>query len=126
MPTKRKSAYFAATQATVQQDSTTVSPSHSEEVAQEERSTVEPSYRETPERLYSQTVTQRDGETVQEKQEKTSFYLRPALLEKLDDLAHEYRKRTGHRINRNDIVRHLVEGCSLDSLAGLKPLDRKK
>ena len=56
----------------------------------------------------------------------TNPYLRQELLDKLDDLAYDYRKATGHRVNRNDIVRHLVEGCPLDSLAGLKPLERKK
>ena len=115
---KRKSAFTTAMKEAQQPHSDTVQPLDSE--------TVEQSYRETPERLYSQTVTRRDGETVQDKQEKTSFYLTPALLEKLDDLAHEYRKRSGHRVNRNDIVRYLVEGCSLESLDGLKPLERKK
>jgi hypothetical protein len=49
----------------------------------------------------------------------TSIYLTPKQLDKLDDLAYLYNKRTGKRINRNDIVRHLVDACDIGSLQGL-------
>jgi hypothetical protein len=49
----------------------------------------------------------------------TSFYLTPAQLRKLDDLAYTYNGRTGKRINRNDIIRHLVDICDIGNLQGL-------
>jgi hypothetical protein len=112
MMPKRKSAYFAATQAAQQQqDSETVAPSQGE--------TETPFYRETEERLYSNTVTQQERETG-EQFEKTSFYITAEQSEKLDDLAHEHKKQTGQRINRNDIVRFLIDQATLESLAGIK------
>jgi hypothetical protein len=49
----------------------------------------------------------------------TSFYLTLAQLRKLDDLAYTYNGRTGKRINRNDIIRHLVDTCDIGHLQGL-------
>lgn len=49
----------------------------------------------------------------------TSFYLTPIQLRKLDDLAYTYNGRTGKRINRNDIIRHLVDTCDIGNLQGL-------
>jgi len=49
----------------------------------------------------------------------TSFYLTPDQLRKLDDLAYTYNGRTGKRINRNDIIRHLVDTCDIGNLQGL-------
>lgn len=49
----------------------------------------------------------------------TSFYLTPTQLRKLDDLAYTYNGRTGKRINRNDIIRHLVDTCDIGNLQGL-------
>jgi hypothetical protein len=51
---------------------------------------------------------------------QTSFYLSPEQLLKLDDLAHNHYRRTGKRINRNDIVRHLVDRCQLNDIADLE------
>jgi hypothetical protein len=104
MAAKRKSAYFAATEAAQKQ---------------QESETVIPSYSETEERLYGNTVTRQERETV-EQFEKTTFYLTPEQVEKLDDLAHDYKKQTGQRINRNDIVRYLIDQATADSLDGIK------
>ena len=49
----------------------------------------------------------------------TSFYLTDKQLRKLDDLAYLYNGRTGKRINRNDVIRHLVDTCDIGSLHGL-------
>ena len=49
----------------------------------------------------------------------TSFYLTPTQLRKLDDLAYTYNGRTGKRINRNDIIRHLVDTCDIGHPQGL-------
>jgi uncharacterized coiled-coil protein SlyX len=40
--------------------------------------------------------------------------------QKLDDLAYEYKKRTGKCINRNDIVRHLIDHCIIEELHNLE------
>ena len=52
--------------------------------------------------------------------QKISFYLTEDQTNKLDDLAYGYRKRTGKRINRNDIVRYLIDQCTLETLADLR------
>ena len=78
-----------------------------------------PFYRGTAEQPISNTVTQQYGETV-EQLEKTTFYLTHLQAEKLDDLAHDYKKRTGQRINRNKIVRYLIDRATLDQLSGIK------
>lgn len=46
----------------------------------------------------------------------TSFYLDETQLDKLDELVHEYKKRTGKRINRNDVVRSSIDKVGLTSL----------
>jgi hypothetical protein len=48
--------------------------------------------------------------------QKTTFYLTPGQLDTLDELAYGYKRRTGKRINRNDIVRFLVEHARLEAL----------
>lgn len=55
----------------------------------------------------------------QRKIRPTSFYLPPEQLGKLDELAYFHNKRTGQRINRNDIVRHLIAKCTLEDLMDL-------
>lgn len=106
---QRKSAFSKVLKE--QQDRETVKQPNSE--------TVTPLYSETEERLYSNTVIQQKGETV-EQFEKTSFYITSEQSEKLDDLALAHKKQTGQRINRNDIVRYLINQATLDSLAGIK------
>jgi hypothetical protein len=49
----------------------------------------------------------------------TSFYLTDKQLRKLDDLAYIYNGRTGKRINRNDVIRHLVDTCDIGNLHDL-------
>jgi hypothetical protein len=53
------------------------------------------------------------------KRSKISIYLSEDQENKLDDLVHEYKKVKGRRINRNDIVRYLVDRCTIDSLMEL-------
>jgi hypothetical protein len=65
-----------------------------------------------------ETVTPSNSTTVK-KQEKISFYLTTDQADKLDDLAHEHKKGTGKRINRNDIVRHLIDRCSIQDLSDI-------
>ena len=69
------------------------------------------------------TVIRQNGETATEPEdtvtvhaqlaktsnEKISFYLRPDQVDKLDDLVRAYKKRTGIRLNRNELVRRLID-----------------
>jgi hypothetical protein len=50
--------------------------------------------------------------------EKTTFYLRPDQVDKLDELALAYKRKTGKRVNRNDLVRQLIDQAELDDLLG--------
>ena len=49
----------------------------------------------------------------------TSIYLDDTQLDKLDELSLEYKKRRGKRINRNDIIRALVDRTDLDEIIRL-------
>ena len=48
--------------------------------------------------------------------EKVTFYLRPNQVDKLDELVLAYKRRTGVRINRNELVRRLIDRAALDLL----------
>lgn len=47
---------------------------------------------------------------------KISFYLRPDQVEMLDELALAYKQRTRIRINRNELVPHLIDRADLQGL----------
>lgn len=49
----------------------------------------------------------------------TSIYLDDNQLDKLDDLAHEYGKRTHRRTNRNAIIRALVTHTSIEDIVNV-------
>lgn len=105
----------------------TVSQQQSETVEQFKFNTVIQSNSETVEQFRSNTASQQQSETVKrsshttmKKQEKISFYLTTEQAEKLDDLAYEHKKRTGRRTNRNEIVRYLIDACSIEHLENLK------
>lgn len=49
----------------------------------------------------------------------TSIYFSPAQLRKLDTLAYQFNEQSKQRIDRQDILRYLVERCSLDDLADI-------
>ncbi len=49
---------------------------------------------------------------------KTSLILKQSHLDKLSDLAKEYRQRTGKSIDRTRIIKHLVDTCSIEDLLG--------
>ena len=48
--------------------------------------------------------------------EKVTFYLRPDQVDKLDELVLAYKRRTGVRINRNELVLRLIDHADLDLL----------
>ncbi len=107
------------------QDGGTVPPSHSETVTPSNRETATPRNGETVEPLHGAAASAaRDEGTAGGLRDegtagglrKTSFYLRTDQLDKLDELAYAYKRRTGRRIDRQDIVRQLVDRCALDDL----------
>ncbi len=55
--------------------------------------------------------------------EKTTFYLRPDQIDKLDELVTSYKRHTGQRkgVNRNDIVRRLIDRADLSMLVAGAP-----
>ncbi len=77
-------------------------------------------YGETAQHSDSNTVKQQHRKTVKKegkkKERKISFYFTPEQERKLDDLAYDFLQRTGKRINRNDIVRFLVDQANGDLL----------
>ncbi len=111
-PAKRKSAFFSATQEVQQkvESENTVKPSGSENVSAPQSESVSPLHSETV-----QSPPPQKQEKVK-KDTKVSFYLTAEQEQKLDDLAYEHKKRTGKRINRNDIVRHLIDHCIIEDL----------
>lgn len=134
MPVKRKSAYLRATQEAQvsQQSSDTVVPLDREEVEESKKqdafptastshvSTAIQQSREEVGQLDSESTKQSHGEEVkQQKSEKISFYLTPDEAQKLNDLEYEQRKRTGRRVNRNDLIRHLIDTCTSESFEGI-------
>lgn len=103
MPEKRKSAFIRATQeaqapSPVQQ--TTVTPLDSETVTRPNR----------------ETVQQQEPSTGQKRgKKKVSFYLDQEQEDKLDALELQFRQHK-KKINRNDIVRYLIDRCDSDQL----------
>ena len=66
-----------------------------------------------------ETAQEQPVQEPDDKPQKVSFYLETELhLDKLDDLVRLYRKKTGRRINRQDVVRKLIENSSIESLLG--------
>lgn len=62
---------------------------------------------------------QQNGKRMQ-KREQVTFYLTPEQASKLDDLAYQYGKHVKKRINRNDIVRLLIDHCTIELLDEIK------
>jgi hypothetical protein len=122
---KRQSAFSKALQEAQNQEQSTqpsretVTPQDSEAVRPLNRETVTLSHGEEVTPLKREVDTRLHGVTVKTNLEKTSFYIRSDQTEKLDDLAHEYKKRKGKRINRNDIIRALIDQTDLESLVAL-------
>jgi hypothetical protein len=47
---------------------------------------------------------------------KVTFYLTEAQVDKLDEMVFAYKKRRGKRINRNDIVRYLIDSLTSETV----------
>lgn len=75
----------------------------------------------TAEQEQQEPLTASPSSSKAPKEEKISFYLTREQADKLDELAYEHKKRTGQRINRNDVVRHLIDQSTIDSLTNLQP-----
>lgn len=50
----------------------------------------------------------------------TSIYLTPEQIRKLDTLTYQLNETSDQRIDRQDIIRRLVDRCSLADLAELR------
>lgn len=107
MPEKRKSAFIRATQEA--QERAAHQPETPLPTATDD--TVAPSHR-------APAATKAAGSTT-ERKTKISFYLSPEQEEKLGDLEVALWTRYKRRINRNDIVRYLIDHCDIDSLEAL-------
>lgn len=106
---KRKSAFIRATQ---EAQTGTATPTTTD------TSTVTP--------LQGDTVIPSNGEkattrevSVPKKDKKVTFYLTQEQEDKLDALEIEFRQRHKRKVNRNEIVRLLIDQCDIDSLADL-------
>ena len=100
MAEKRKSAFLRATQE-----------------AQSTAPTVTSSPIPTVTPFSGETVEQQERKAVQK--DKVSFYLNPEQRKKLDTLTVEFWQQNGRMLNRNDIVRHLIDQCDIRNLQGL-------
>jgi len=103
MPEKRKSAFIRATQ-----EAQTPSPA--------QQTTVTPLNSGTVAHPNRETVPQQELNTEQKKaKKKVSFYLDQEQEDKLDTLELQFRQHK-KKINRNDIVRYLIDQCDSDQL----------
>lgn len=119
---RRTSAFNRALQEAQQQDNPAGEHSAADQntVEQQDRPTV--SAHETVAPAHSDTVELSDSE--EDLVVKTSFYPLPNQLDKLDDLAAEFNRRYRRkrpRINRNHIVRFLIDLVDIDMLDELNP-----
>jgi hypothetical protein len=94
----------------------TVEPSHREQEQSGSRKENTLLHRSTASPHSRETVKPSHGSTVTAELNKTSFYLTQIQLDKLDEMAYAYKRQTGKRINRNDIVRFLVDHARLETL----------
>src|SRR5690349_990126 len=71
------------------------------------------------------TTSETDGNTVKQqntaipqngKREKITFYPEPVQANKIYDLLEAYRRRTGVKINQQDLLRRLLEVANIDML----------
>lgn len=97
---------------------------HSDQPPAQDRETVEPQYGSTVSPQHGNTVSPQHGNTVSPHEsaddsstrEKITFYLRPDQIDKLDELTLAYKRRTGQRLNRNELVRRMIDRCDLQLL----------
>ena|SRR5579859_1102192 len=109
MAPKRQSAFLKATQE---------AQANAAAAATTAANTVTPLHRDTVERQDSTTAPQREvsaGPKKDHKDKKVSFYLTQGQEDKLDELEIQFRQRK-QKINRNDIVRYLIDQCDVDDL----------
>jgi hypothetical protein len=60
------------------------------------------------------TVKQQSSNTA--KREKITFYLEPEQADKLYDFMEAFRKRTGVKINQQDMLRRIIDVMTLDTV----------
>ncbi|MBA2393043.1 MAG: hypothetical protein H0V70_09895 [Ktedonobacteraceae bacterium] len=106
MPEKRQSAFIKATQAAQQAPTpapvNTVTPLEGDTVTKQARPTV-----------------QREASAEPKVDKKVTFYLTQSQVDKLDQLEIDFRQIHKRKVNRNEIVRFLIDHCNIDNLEGL-------
>ena len=60
--------------------------------------------------------TQQTNQEEEKATEKLTLYLLPRQSDKLDELIMQYKKETGKRIQRNKLMRKLIDQSSLETL----------
>lgn len=61
-----------------------------------------------------ETVKQQSSNTA--KREKITFYLEPGQADKLYDFVEAFRKRTGVKINQQDMLRRIIDVITIDAI----------
>lgn len=87
-----------------------------ETVDSQDRITVSPQNSNNVSPQNSNTVLPQEGADDSSTREKITFYLRPDQIDKLDELTLAYKRRTGRRLNRNELVRRMIDRCDLPLL----------
>jgi hypothetical protein len=62
------------------------------------------------------TTLEQEGASPQSKKAKITLYPTPEQTNRLYDLMEAYRRRTGVRINQQDVLRRLIEVATIDML----------
>ncbi len=110
MPEKRKSAFIKATQEAQQAPSIILATTSTNTATPLEGDIV------TEQAIPN---IQRETNTSPKKDKKVTFYLTQEQDDKLDTLEMEFRQRHKRKINRNDIIRYLIDQCDVDNLREL-------
>ena len=88
----------------------------SDQPSAQDRETVQPQNRTTASPQHGNTVITQESADDSSTREKITFYLRPDQIDKLDELTLAYKRRTGQRLNRNELVRRMIDRCDLHLL----------
>lgn len=128
-----KEALDQSTNTSTPQDTNTVLLQNDNEVIQENINTSQPKKRTSPSKPKQDTHSPKQQnskisipqgtnevlsqkERMTDKRDRVSFYLNPGQLEKLEEVKIQYRKKTGIRINEQEIIRRAIDRLDVDFL----------
>lgn len=97
------------------QNPNTVLPQNDNEVTQQNTN---PSKRQSSNTSIPQDLNKvlPQNQRMTDKRDRVTFYLDPGQLEKLEEIKIQYRKKTGIRINEQEIVRRAIDRLDVDFL----------